>query len=68
MLVEDRKRQEADALVGQMEEEEEVAIERLRRAQEAQKAAYEELERALANPPPPMDQRKLALGLAGLPG
>jgi len=48
-----------------MEEAEEVAIERLRRTQEAQKAAYEELERALANPPPPLDQRQVALGMFG---
>jgi len=40
-----------------------VAIERLRRTQEEQKKAYEELERALSNPPPPLDQRQAALGV-----
>ena len=50
-------------MVYELEEQEEVAIERLRRTQEAQKAAYEELERALVNPPPPIDQREAALGL-----
>ena len=39
-----------------------MAIERLRRTQEEQKKAYEELERALSNPPPPLDQREAALG------
>ena len=37
-----------------------------RRAQDAQKAAYEELERALTNPPPPIDQRDVALGGGGM--
>ena len=46
-----------------MEEAEEIAIERLRRTQEEQKSAYEELERALSNPPPPLDQRQAALGV-----
>ena len=36
--------------------------ERLRRTQEEQKRAYEELERALSNPPPPIEQRHVALG------
>lgn len=62
MLVEERRRHAADALVAEMEEQEEIAIERLRRTQEAQKAAYEELERALSNPPPPLEQRAAALG------
>ena len=60
--VEERRRNAADILVAEMEEQEEIAIERLRRTQEAQKAAYEELERALSNPPPPLDQRRAALG------
>ena len=63
MLVEERRRNAADRLIADMEEAEEIAIERLRRTQEAQKAAYEELERALANPPPPLDQRAVALGM-----
>ena len=54
---------DTDRLISDMEEAEEIAIERLRRTQEAQKAAYEELERALANPPPPLDQRAVALGM-----
>lgn len=62
MLIEERRRNAADILVAEMEEQEEIAIERLRRTQEAQKAAYEELERALSNPPPPLDQRRAALG------
>jgi hypothetical protein len=62
MLLEERRRTAADHLIGEMEEAEEIAIERLRRTQEAQKEAYEELERALSNPPPPLDQRQAALG------
>eukprot|EP00965_Chrysotila_dentata_P100733 3328096-Pleurochrysis_carterae.AAC.1 len=52
----------AEDVVADLEEEEEIAIERLRATQEAQKAAYEELERALVNPPPPLDQREAAMG------
>uniref|UniRef100_A0A7S3F0P6 Uncharacterized protein n=1 Tax=Haptolina ericina TaxID=156174 RepID=A0A7S3F0P6_9EUKA len=62
MLIEERRRNAADVLVSEMEDQEEIAIERLRRTQEAQKNAYEELERALSNPPPPLDQRRAALG------
>jgi len=62
MMMEENRRHQADRLVHKLEEEEEVAIDRLRRTQEAQKAAYEELERALTNPPPPLDQREAALG------
>ena len=57
MLLEERRRNAADRLIADMEEAEEIAIERLRRTQEEQKKAYEELERALSNPPPPLDQR-----------
>ena len=46
MLLEERRRNAADRLIADMEEAEEVAIERLRRTQEEQKNAYEELERA----------------------
>ena len=62
MLLEERRRNAADRLIADMEEAEEIAIERLRRTQEEQKKAYEELERALSNPPPPLDQRQAALG------
>ena len=51
-----------DCVVSDLEQQEEDAVERLRRTQEAQKRAYEELERALVNPPPPLDQREAALG------
>ena len=63
MLLEERRRNAADRLIADMEEAEEIAIERLRRTQEEQKNAYEELERALANPPPPLEQRQAALGV-----
>jgi len=63
MLLEERRRNAADRLIADMEEAEEVAIERLRRTQEEQKRAYEELERALSNPPPPLEQRQAALGV-----
>ena len=63
MLLEERRRNAADRLIADMEEAEEIAIERLRRTQEEQKGAYEELERALSNPPPPLDQRQAALGV-----
>jgi len=63
MLLEERRRNAADRLIADMEEAEEVAIERLRRTQEEQKSAYEELERALSNPPPPLEQRQAALGV-----
>merc|ERR1719440_306220 len=63
MLLEERRRNAADRLIADMEEAEEVAIERLRRTQEEQKKAYEELERALSNPPPPLEQRQAALGV-----
>lgn len=62
MLVEERKRNLAEKIVSELEDQEEIAIDRLRRTQEAQKSAYEELERALVNPPPPIDQREAALG------
>ena len=68
MLLEERRRNAADRLISDMEEAEEVAIERLRRTQEEQKRAYEELERALANPPPPLEQRQAALGQMYEPG
>jgi len=61
MLKEEGRRNLAEKIVGELEEEEETAIERLRRTQEAQKAAYEELERALINPPPPLEQREATL-------
>lgn len=48
---EDELRQQADGYAQSMETQEELLIERLRRTQEAQKMAYEELERALSNPP-----------------
>lgn len=48
MLFEETKRREAEQLVHDMEASEEVLIERLRRTQEAQKLAYEELELALS--------------------
>ena len=48
LLLEEAKRREAEALVHDMEASEEVLIERLRRTQEAQKLAYEELEQALS--------------------
>lgn len=54
MLVEEKKRNDAERVVAYLEEEEEVAIERLKSTQEAQKAAYEELERALIEPAPPL--------------
>ena len=60
--LEEMRRNRADRLVTKMEDEEEIAIERLRRTQEAQKSAYEELERALTNPPPPLEIRETALG------
>ena len=63
MLLEERRRNAADRLISDMEEAEEIAIERLRRTQEEQKHAYEELERALSNPPPPLEQRQAALGM-----
>jgi hypothetical protein len=62
MLLEERRRNAADRLIADMEEAEEVAIERLRRTQEEQKKAYEELERALSNPPPRIEDRQAALG------
>lgn len=62
MVAEEMRRNRADRLVTKMEDEEEIAIERLRRTQEAQKSAYEELERALTNPPPPLEIRETALG------
>ena len=68
MLVEERRRNAADRLIADMEEAEEIAIERLRRTQEEQKRAYEELERALSNPPPPLEQRQAALGGLYTPG
>ena len=67
MLMEERRRNAADRLIADMEEAEEVAIERLRRTQEEQKKAYEELERALQNPPPPLEQRQAVLGAAYMP-
>jgi hypothetical protein len=48
MLLEETKRREAEQLVHEMEASEEVLIERLRRTQDAQKLAYEELEQALS--------------------
>eukprot|EP00967_Tisochrysis_lutea_P029413 scaffold34410_cov23-Tisochrysis_lutea.AAC.2 len=62
MMIEEQKRNLAEKIVAELEDQEEIAIDRLRRTQEAQKAAYEELERALVNPPPPVDQREAALG------
>uniref|UniRef100_A0A7S0LDW1 Uncharacterized protein n=1 Tax=Coccolithus braarudii TaxID=221442 RepID=A0A7S0LDW1_9EUKA len=62
MLEEEQRRNSADRVVAALEEEEENAIDRLRQTQDAQKRAYEELERALVNPPPPPDQREAALG------
>mmetsp|Transcript_39631 Transcript_39631/g.92639 ORF Transcript_39631/g.92639 Transcript_39631/m.92639 type:complete len:270 (-) Transcript_39631:211-1020(-) len=62
MLEEEQRRNAANCVVSNLEQEEEDAIERLRRTQEAQRRAYEELERALINPPPPLDQRDAALG------
>ena len=96
MLIEERRRTQADRLICRMEEQEEIAIERLRRTQvcsdvilveldltltsnvltlictfpvpqDAQKAAYEELERALSNPPPPISQRQAAIGYPSHP-
>jgi len=63
MLLEERRRNAADRLIADMEEAEEIAIERLRRTQEEQKKAYEELERALSNPPPRIEDRQAALGV-----
>ncbi|KAJ1622515.1 hypothetical protein T492DRAFT_618492 [Pavlovales sp. CCMP2436] len=48
MVLEEAKRREAEQLVHDMEASEELLIERLRRTQEAQKLAYEELEQALS--------------------